>query len=183
MSGGLQNRAARVRISLSLPTLKERNMSEKFVYLAGPVSGLSYEGCVDWREYAKAELSQVGITALNPLRAKDYLKNETSMPDSVGQLAYEHPLSHVLSSRKGITTRDRWDCMRSDVVIANMIGAEKASIGTAMEIAWADSKRIPVILVEVEGGIHDHAMIHECAGFIVPTLDEALAVAKALLQD
>lgn len=157
-------------------------MSEKLVYLAGPISGLSYEGCMDWREYAKRNLAHAGITGLNPLRAKDYLKDETSMPDAVGQMQVDHPLAHVLSSRKGITTRDRWDCTRADVVIANLIGAEKASIGTCIEIAWADMNRIPVILVEEEGGVHDHAMIHECVGFIVPTLEQALTVAKALLQ-
>jgi len=152
------------------------------VYLAGPISELSYDDCTGWREYAKKELAKAGITGLNPLRAKEYLQNETSMPDAVGQMKSDHPLAHVLSSRKGITTRDRWDCTRCDVVIANLLGAKKPSIGTCMEIAWADLNRIPVILVEEEGGFHDHAMIADCVGFTVPNLEQALELAKALLQ-
>jgi len=156
-------------------------VSEKLVYLAGPISGLSYEGCTDWREYAKRVLAHAGFTGLNPLRAKDYLKDEGAVADSYEQEMIEHPLAHVLSCSRGITTRDRWDCTRCDVVIANLIGAEKASIGTAIEIAWADAARIPVIVVEEEGGVHDHAMIRECTGFRVKSLEEALTVAKALL--
>lgn len=156
-------------------------MTEKLVYLAGAISGVSYEGCNDWREYAKKELAKNGIIGLSPLRSREYLSHETSMPDAVDQMQADHPLAHVLSSRKGITTRDRWDCNRCDVVIANLVDATKASIGTVMEIAWADTARIPVILIEEKGGIHDHAMVDECVGFTVVTLDDALQIAKVLL--
>lgn len=152
-----------------------------FVYLAGPISGLSYEGCTDWRDFATKVLREHGITGVSPLRAKEYLQHEKIVADSYEQEKIEHPLAHVLSCSRGITTRDRFDCMGSDVVIANLKDAKKVSIGTAMEIAWADANRIPVILVEEDGGLHDHAMIRECAGFRVKTLEEALTVACAIL--
>lgn len=157
----------------------------KTVYLAGPITGLSFEGCVDWREYAIKELNKVGITGLSPMRAKDYLKTETIVGDS-----YEDT---VLSSSRGITTRDRWDTTRCDVILANFLGAEKVSIGTVMELAWADAYRIPSIVVmeaaesettgttASKGNVHEHAMIRECTGFRVKTLEEGLTVAKAIL--
>lgn len=30
----------------------------KTVYLAGPITGLDYKGCNDWREYAKSKLKE-----------------------------------------------------------------------------------------------------------------------------
>jgi nucleoside 2-deoxyribosyltransferase len=143
------------------------------VYLGGPITGCTFAGCTDWRQYAIQELSKVGIKGLSPMRAKDYLINQTTIEDEYDDT--------VLSCQKGITARDRWDTLRCDVMLANLAEAAKPSLGTVMEIAWADSKRTPIILVMKSGNPHDHSMIREVAGFIVPTLDEALDVAKAIL--
>jgi len=44
------------------------------VYLAGPITGLSYEKAVDWRRYAQIVLLEEGdIVAVSPMRSKDYL--------------------------------------------------------------------------------------------------------------
>ena len=145
------------------------------VYLAGPITGLSYNGCTDWREHAIKSLSEVGIRGVSPLRAKEYLQNQHVIAD-----CYEN---QVLGSAKGITTRDRWDATRCDILLANLLGADKVSIGTVMEIAWADLSRIPVVLVmEPEKNGHDHAMIREAAGFRVTTLEEGLRLVKAILS-
>jgi hypothetical protein len=86
-----------------------------------------------------------------------------------------------MSCAKGITTRDRMDCMRSNMVIANFLGATKTSIGSVMEIAWADSARIPIVLVIDKDNVHQHPMITECAGFIVSTLEEGMTVLERTL--
>ena len=157
----------------------------KRVYLAGPITGLSFEGCTDWREYAIKELGSVGITGLSPMRSKDYLQRERIVGD-----CYE---DKVLSCARGIITRDRWDTTRCDIILVNLLGAERVSIGTVMEIAWADLARIPSIVVmepaQLEatgtassvGNIHEHSMLREATGFRVETLEEGLNVAKAIL--
>ena len=146
----------------------------KNVYLAGPITGLTFEGCTDWREFAIKELKAVGITGLSPMRAKDYLKNETFIGDE-----YQNT---VLSSSRGIITRDRWDTTRCDLILVNFLGAGIVSIGTVMEMAWADICRIPIIAVMKPGGdLHDHSMIREVIGFRVESLEEGLRVAKAIL--
>ncbi len=159
-------------------------MSKK-VYLAGPITGLSFGGCTDWREYAIKELEQAGITGLSPMRSKDYLQSESIVGDS-----YENK---VLSCSRGIITRDRWDTTRCDVILVNFLGAERVSIGTVMELAWADLARIPSIVVmepsQLEatgrtpsvGNVHEHSMLREATGFRVETLEEGLNVAKAIL--
>lgn len=150
-------------------------MSQPTVYLAGPIMGLDYAGAVDWRVQATAWLAPFGIKALSPMRGKDYLsdvKSFAGVGDNIGPF----------STNRGIMTRDRFDATRCDVMLVNMVGAPKASIGTAMEIAWADYCRTPVVLVmEPKGNPHEHAMLLEAVGFRVETLHEAIEVVRGIL--
>jgi nucleoside 2-deoxyribosyltransferase len=144
------------------------------VYLAGPITGCSYEGCTDWREYAIKELDTVGITGLSPMRAKDYLQRERIVGD-----CYD---DKVLSSARGIITRDRWDTTRCDAILVNLLGAEQVSIGTIIELAWADLSRTPsIVVMEPDQNVHEHSMVREMIGFRVETLEEGLNVAKSIL--
>ena len=45
----------------------------KKIYLAGPISGLTYEGAQDWRDEFSASIS-AEIACFSPLRGKEYLK-------------------------------------------------------------------------------------------------------------
>lgn len=143
-------------------------------YLAGPITGCSYEGATDWREGVTADLLQHGIQGISPMRGKLYLLQETSIGD-----CYDDT---ILSSQKAITTRDRWDCSRADVVLVNLIGASRVSLGTMMELGWADAARVPIVLVMDEDNVHDHAMVREVAGFLVPTLSDGVHTVKAILS-
>ena len=148
----------------------------KSVYLVGPITGLSYDGATDWRQYAKSFLSHRNIAALNPMRGKDYLLQETSIEDKYDK--------HVMSTSRGIMTRDYFDCMNAGVILANFLGAKKASIGSAMECAWAYVNHTPLIVcMEESGNPHDHAMIREATGYRVESLDEGLKIAAAILTD
>ncbi|WP_316207369.1 nucleoside 2-deoxyribosyltransferase [Bradyrhizobium sp. SZCCHNR3118] len=149
------------------------------VYLGGPISGLNYEGATDWREHAKAYLGEFGIKALSPLREQGHLKSVGIFTDSAKETArFKSPMSMP----KGLTTRDRWDAMRCDVFLVNLLGAKKVSIGTVLEFGWANAMSRPIVLaMEEEGNIHEHAMLNEITGFRVPTLDEALDVTRQLL--
>lgn len=141
------------------------------VYLAGPITGEDYAGATDWREYVSAHLSS-DLRAISPMRGKSYLASETSIADS-----YEN----LFSNPKAITTRDRNDVMRCDLVLANLLFAERVSIGTTMEIAWADAFRKPVILVAEQGGLHHHAMLTTVAGWVVADLRDATDLVNFVL--
>lgn len=146
----------------------------KLVYLAGPITGLTFDGATDWRDKAKRELADVGIVGLSPLRAKDYLKGSTAISDSYPDFG--------LSTEQAITARDRFDCQRAGLVLFNFLGAQKASVGSCIELGWADSARVPAILViEKEGNPHDHAMVRQLCGWRVDNLDDALHIVKAVL--
>lgn len=146
----------------------------KTVYLAGPIKGLSYNGCNDWREYAKSKLKEWKIVGVSPMRAKEFLSLEKNISDNY---------DNVLASQKGIATRDRFDVASCDIMLANFLGADKVSIGTIIEYGWADAARKPIIaVIEKEGNPNDHSMVRELTGFRVESLDEGLYIARAILD-
>lgn len=148
---------------------------QQTVYLAGPISGKSYGESNGWRQYAIEQLACHGIDGISPMRAKEFLYSAGLL--GCGETAPEHPLT----SRNGIITRDRFDTMRCDIMLLNVEDARDVSIGSCIELGWADSKRIPVIVVMSEGNPHWHGMVREIAGYIVETLDEAIDIACAIL--
>lgn len=146
---------------------------KKRVYLAGAISGLNFNGAVDWRDWFCKELPS-GIEGMSPMRGKSYLQHEKDIKDT-------YP-THALSSDRGITTRDFYDCQTCDLIVANLLGTTKVSIGTVMEIAWGKAFNKPVIVVmEDTGNLHDHAMIRESVGFRVNSLEQALWLTKVIL--
>lgn len=150
----------------------------KEVYLAGPITGLNFTGATSWRSAVAGQLADVGIKAYSPMRAKEYL----SKLDSISGHGKEYAHMGVLSTPRAVMTRDRFDATRCDVIFVNLLGAKTPSIGTIMEIAWADAKRIPIVCaIEPEGNPHEHMMVTEAIGFRCATLDEAVHITKSIL--
>lgn len=157
------------------------SQNDFLVYLAGPITGLTYDGAEDWRAFAKEDLQRVGIKALSPLRAKDYLRQVAGPLSGTGE---EYAHLGVLSTPRGVMTRDRYDATRCDVLLVNLLGAERVSIGTIMEIAWADALRTPIVVaIENSGNVHEHMMVNEAIGFRVPALEQALDIVKAIADN
>ena len=126
------------------------------VYLSGPITGLLYKDAVAWTDYAKEELAKDGINGYRPLRGKEFLKDYKEL-DAQGYLD-----ANPLGTPKGIVGRDRYDVHTSDCILVNLLGAQRVSIGTVFEIAWAEWLYKPIVLVmEKEGNIHEHGMILE----------------------
>lgn len=167
------------------------------IYLAGPITGCTYDGCTDWRNQFAQSINMIPlathpasgpnkhlviqpgepryIKCLDPMRAKSYLK-------SLGEMIYDEYPQDVLSCQRGIMTRDFFDCTRCDLVFVNLLGATRVSIGTVMEIAWAFQARIPVVAaIEETGNLHDHGMIREAIGFRLSTLEDAARTIRAIL--
>jgi hypothetical protein len=110
----------------------------------------------------------------SPLRSKVFLSNRGPLEDEYSD--------HILATSRGIITRDRFDVRRCDLLFAYLLGATKVSIGTVMEIAWADMLRTPVVLcIEDKGNIHDHSMIREAIGFRTKSLDQAIDIIESIL--
>lgn len=148
-------------------------MSKPTVYLAGPITGLSYDGATDWR-YGVMKALAPEIDAFSPLRGKNYLLGQTTIQDSYNE--------HVMSTSKAIFARDHFDCKRCDALFVNLLGAKRVSIGTVMEIAWAHAYgKIVILVMEREGNVHEHSMLREACAYRVETLEEAVDLTRIML--
>ncbi len=145
----------------------------KKVYLAGPISGLTYDGAQEWRDEFRNTIDP-SIEAFSPLRGKEYLTMRGPLEGSYN----EYPLS----TDQGITARDRYDCMGSDLVVFYLLGATRVSIGTMIEFGWCDAARNPaIVIMEKEGNVHDYPMIRQIAQFRVDNLKDAISIAEIIL--
>lgn len=143
-----------------------------YLYLAGPITGISYGDSTDWRKYVNSKMPPQ-IKVISPMRGKDYLKKEKAIKSDYEKVP--------LSSAKGITRRDRFDAKRSDAVLINLLGAKKISIGTIIEVGWSDNGIRPIIIVIEKENVHNHPMLKDIAGYTVDNLDKAIELAKKIL--
>lgn len=153
--------------------------SRPTVYLAGPITGLSYDGALGWRQHVAKTLSSYGIEPWNPMRHKEYLKGSFEFtPESI----HEGTINKM-SLPAAITTRDRWDVKTKDLIFVNVLGADRVSIGTVMEIGWAQAyDKLIVLVIENKGNSHQHAMLLEaCKAFRFDDLDEAMDATRRIL--
>lgn len=136
------------------------------VYLSGPISGASNEEIVDWRKRAVA-LLPAGVDIYDP----------AASPYDVGLAsdATEAPSAALARLMHGrlVVDRNKHIIQSSDVVLANFLHSERASIGSIGELFWANVFRIPIVIVrEPSGNIHDHAMLNAIASVVTPSLEE-----------
>lgn len=144
------------------------------VYLAGPISGLTYEQAQEWRNHF-ADVVDPRIKCYSPLRGKQYLTMRGPLEGSYNEFP--------LSTDQGITTRDRFDCMGSDLVVFNLLGATRISIGTMIELGWADAARVPAVIIMEDGNPHDHPMVRQTTQFRVTSVEDAIALTEIILLE
>lgn len=140
------------------------------VYLSGPITGLEYGACTDWREYARQQLDTYNIEGLSPMRGKEFL-------DGLGVIDGEMQavMENAMTQGRAIVGRDRWDTTRCDFMLVNLLGAKRVSIGTVVELGWADAARRPVVLVmEPKGNVHEHEFVRQLAAYHVDSLDAGI---------
>lgn len=149
------------------------------IYLCGPITGCTFlEAKVGWRKDVYDALTPKGIECLSPLR---HLREDQIDLGDHQSMNPNGAAVGVLSTPRGLTERDRFDTMRSDLVFCNLLGAERASIGSMIEFGWADAMRIPILVCMDENNIHNHGMVTALASWIVPTLEEGMSVTEDLL--
>ena len=125
------------------------------VYLAGGMSGLTPQGALAWRDRAAFALNDRGIETLSPMRGHPAEVQNSELPiqpfDDVA----------VAGGPEGVILRDLTDVRRADALLVSVLGNERISVGTAMELAWAYLLHIPaVVAIEKTGNPHDdHPMV------------------------
>ena len=174
------------------------NNTDPVVYLAGPITGLSYAGCTEWRQGVIEELAKDGIKGISPMRGKEYLASLESISGHGKEYLHMSPLS----APKGVVIRDHWDVIRCKVLFVNLLQKhlppEKriVSIGTVAEIAWKWHVHGPIVLVMEKPtlslavghpdyfvNIHEHMFVTHMATYQVETIAEGVHLTKAIMKN
>jgi hypothetical protein len=113
--------------------------------------------------------------------ATGYVHGSTAVLDKTTEaeleLAYEQ---FPMSGEQGIFGRDTFDVRHCEVILANLAGATKVSIGTVMEVQRGyDLDRFVVVVME-PGNVHDHPFVRRSASLIVTNLEDAFTSIAAM---
>lgn len=152
-----------------------------YVYLAGPVSGLSYDEANDWRVKVTRVLLP-DIICLNPLRGKEHLASKTSpiMPSPMDGFCTD----------QAIVMRDYNDVLRSAAVLVHLVppshssslGSDHISIGTLFELAWAFRLRKIVVATGVDADTaYNHPFVRQAVTYFAADLPDAVDFMKTVL--
>lgn len=142
------------------------------IYVVHPISGKSAESVFSYYDTIQSELADAGYDVLTPMYGKDKLRCEMKFR-SIG---YDDPMT----TNHAIVERDHWMVLESNIVYANFMDAEVASIGCSMELAWAWDHSKHVVVAMPKENIHRHAFVLEMASVIFETHEEAMAYLKML---
>lgn len=147
------------------------------VYLAGPITGLTYNAAREsWRPYF-ASLLYPHIHAFSPMRVVSALQPEQGLTDQ----PQADGVRGMLVNR-GILGRDESDLRHADVMVANFLGAERPSLGTVAEMGMAQILRVPVVLImEEKGNVHEHPFVTAIAYERTASLEAAAQIVNHLL--
>lgn len=141
------------------------------VYCARPISGETWETVVDYYNGIKTKLETLGFQVLQPMTGKSCIRTELTERFK--------PADHkaVLASNHAIFERDQWMVRNCDILYLDLTGAQRVSIGSMMELAWASllGKYTIVVMESDNDNIHRHAFVLEAADVIFSSADEALA--------
>jgi nucleoside 2-deoxyribosyltransferase len=149
------------------------------VYLAGPITGLTYGAARHtWRRDFPMLLPD-HIHCISPLRGKELMHRAGVLTPGA-----EYESQHHIENPKGILTRDIQDVKRCDIMVANFLGAGRPSIGTSVEFGAAHILQKPVVLIMEKGesdNPHRHAFITEVASYWVDNIEDAADIVTTLL--
>jgi nucleoside 2-deoxyribosyltransferase len=136
------------------------------VYLAHPISGLSYEDVVSYYEEMTKRLKNWGFEILCPMTAKGYLRTERTFK--------AHGYDNPVSTNHAIFERDCWMVKQSDILLCDFTDTKDASIGCCMELAWASMLGKHTVIVLPEENIHRHAFVLESSDIVFDKMDDAI---------
>ncbi len=136
-------------------------------YLAGPITGLSWEEAVSWRIETTKYLSEFGIQCISPMRAKEVLKGELKLGNQYNDL--------VGVTGHDIFEKDKFDCSRADILLVNFMDGLSLSIGALFELAWGHILgKYCVVVGNKDSECINHPFVKESASIVFYDLENAL---------
>jgi nucleoside 2-deoxyribosyltransferase len=150
---------------------------KKYIYLAGPIAGLTEEEATTWRNDVDLMLPD-NIVGISPLRCEPLRPGMVYTDDGATDKMWSDP--------RAINAKNWLDTESADLVLAYLpkeMNDRRPSIGTIIEIGWSIGLKKPLIVVSDDEQIMDHPLIECNAAWRFKTLDEAIEVIIGLFGD
>ncbi len=159
-------------------------MTNKFVYLAGPIAGTTRSEANDWRKEVQDAFID-GIIGISPLRCEPLIKEryDDAMAFAEGSGQYQ---DKRFGTPDAIANKNELDMRSCDLTLAYLpmeISARRPSYGTVAEIAWAKILHKPCILVTDDPGVYNHPVIMSGVGWHLDTFEDAVDTIHGLFGD
>jgi len=147
-------------------------MSKIYIYLAGPIRGVSERGACEWREVVTKALAGANdnYVAVSPLRCEP--------PDAEGM----YPVDYSWELAHSITAKNQLDVGRCDAVLA-YLPRGAVSVGTILEIGWASAKGKTVIIVSDDPVLLSHPILMATVPFRFDSSKQGWKKALTMLTD
>lgn len=140
------------------------------VYLAGPITARTILEANSWRDDVISKLAPHGIVGVSPLRCEPPRGERYTLSDA----------DPKFGTARAISSKNKEDVRRCSLTLAylpkKLNDSPWPSIGTIAELSWAYWDGKPTILVSDDPRITEHPVINTEAGWIVPSLDEAVEI-------
>ena len=149
-------------------------MSNKYIYLVGPVAGCDKGEANDWRGKI-CDAFPKGIIGVSPLRCEPLIGEKY-------EVVYDDPR---FGTATAISSKNEYDTRTCDMVLAYMpreLNERRPSYGSVIEMAWAYQLNKPVILVSDDPYMMMHPLIHAITNWRLDNFDDALDVIKGVLE-
>lgn len=143
------------------------------VYLAGPIRGYTEAEAKSWRHDTARRLRDLGIRVLDPLRSEPKALSEV-----YGATYDEQLWGHATH----IKTKNRFDVLNADIVLAYLPehpdDPRVISLGTVMEIGWAEQAGKTVFVVAEDEYTRQHPLL---PGIVLGDLEDAVTMIADLV--
>lgn len=150
-------------------------MSKPKVYLAGPITDMTFSQANDWRDYMVKALAPHGIVGVSPLRCEPLRDGATYTP--------ENP-DPKFGTARAIGAKNIFDVYNCDMTLAYIPTPPEGKLhswGTICELAGAHFINKQTILVSSDPIVRRHPTVDAMAGWVLDDLDQALEVIIGVL--
>lgn len=146
-------------------------MSNKTVYLAGPIGGCNKGEANDWRNDVIERIAKHNIIGISPLRCEPLIKGRYK------KTGYDDP---CFGTPDAIGSKNELDVRSCDMTLAYL---PTLSPGTLAEIGLAKGAQKPIIVVTKLPLIRKHPLFINWINWMLDDLDDAVAVITGVLGD
>ena len=150
---------------------------KKFVYLAGPIRGLTEDEATTWRHEVRSLLPH-NIIGISPLRCEPLEPGMVYTDDGATDKMWSDP--------RAINAKNWLDTESADLVLAYLpkeMNDKRPSVGTIIEIGWTIGLKKPLIVVSDDEEILNHPLIECNAAWRFDNLEAAVEVIAGLFGD